>query len=94
MNAQHIELKLTLVKTLFEEVSDRIDALKPGERLPLTNYSKSIASKYGLSGPQLYPIMLLLTKDYPGTKTRHGKNGGLVKMGPGADLLEGEAVNE
>lgn len=91
MNTQHIELKLSLIRRLFEELSTRIDALEPGERLPLTNYANSIARKYGLSGNQLLPIILMLTRDYPGTITKYGPKGGVVKIDY---LVEGDTTDE
>lgn len=82
MNKQHIETSLSRIRTIFEQASERIEALKPGEKVPATTLATDIAKEHGMTCPQLYPTLLFLIKDYPGVEVRRGAHGGIVKLDP------------
>jgi hypothetical protein len=94
MNTQHIEKTLAKVRAIFEEASEIIDALPVGDRMNLTNLSKTLAEKHGMSGGTLYPVLYLLTKDYPNTKTKKGPKGGLEKLDSNAVAVAAAADEE
>jgi hypothetical protein len=79
MNTDHIDSSLAKIRTIFEEASDIIDAVKPGEKIPATLLAAQIADKHGMSGAQLYPTLLFLFKDYPGIVIKRGAHGGLMR---------------
>lgn len=76
---QHIENTLAKIRTIFEKAVERIDALKPGEKIPATALAADIAKAHGMSGPQLYPTLKFLFDDYPGVDIRKGAHGGIIK---------------
>jgi hypothetical protein len=80
-NQQHIDHQLSLLRTILEEASEKIEALKPGERLPATQLAHTIAAKYEINGIELYTVLkLFLFKGYPGVKFNKGRNGGIEKL--------------
>ena len=79
MNNTHIDNSLNKIRVLFEEASDRIDNLKPGEKVPATQLAEEIAKKHDMTGPQLYPVLLFLIRDYPGVEVKRGAHGGICK---------------
>jgi hypothetical protein len=80
-NQQHIDHQLFLLRTIFEEASAKIEALKPGERLPATQLAHTIAAKYEINGIELYTVLkLFLFKNYPNLKVNRGRTGGLEKL--------------
>lgn len=78
---QHIENSLTNIRVIFEEAAERIEALKPGEKIPATKLAQDIADRHDMTGPQLYPVLLHIFKDYPGVEIRRGAHGGIFKLG-------------
>ena len=78
---QHIENSLANIRVMFEETAGRIEALKPGEKIPATKLAQDIAELHDLTGPQLYPVLLFLFKDYPNVEIRRGAHGGIFKLG-------------
>lgn len=76
---QHIENTLAKLRPIFEKAAERIDALKPGEKIPATALAEDIAKAHGMSGPQLYPTLKFLFDDYPGVDVRKGAHGGIIK---------------
>jgi hypothetical protein len=77
---QHIENKLSFLRTIFEEVANRIEALKLGERMPATLLAQTIAAKYEMTGTTLYPTLLIFLKGYPNIKLHRGRNGGIERL--------------
>jgi hypothetical protein len=77
---QHVEVALDKVRAIYLKVVARIDALKPGEKVPATELAKLLASEIGMTGPQLYPTLKFLLEDYPGVKIRKGAKGGIEKL--------------
>jgi hypothetical protein len=80
MNTDHINISLAKIRVLFEETSQVIDALKPGEKIPATKLAQQIAERHGMTGATLYPTLLFMIKDYPGVEIRRGAQGGIVKL--------------
>lgn len=80
MNNQHIESSLDKIRKLFEKASTRIEALKPGEKIPATVLAEQIAKEHGMNGPQLYPTLKFLFEDYPNVKIKKGAQGGIEKL--------------
>jgi len=78
-NSGHIDIALAKIKVVFERASQKIDALKSGEKIPATTLAKELAEEIGMTGPQLYPTLLFLIKDYPGVDVKRGAHGGIVK---------------
>ena len=80
MNVNHIDLSLSKIRTIFEKASTRIEALKPGEKVPATTLAADIAKEYGMTGPQLYPTLKFLFDGYPGVVIKKGAHGGIEKL--------------
>lgn len=80
MSKEHVELSLDKIRKLFEKAALRIEALRPGEKIPATALAELIAKEEGMNGPQLYPTLLFLFKDYPGIEVKRGAKGGLCKL--------------
>lgn len=78
---QHLEHVLaTRIRPLFEKAAERIDALKPGEKVPATELAKELATSVGMTGPQLYPTLKLFFDNYPGVVIKKGAHGGIEKL--------------
>jgi hypothetical protein len=82
MNKDHIDNSLSKVRVFFEEASEIIDAIKPGEKIPATVLAAQIAEKHGLTGPALYPVLKFLFDGYPGITVKRGAQGGLARPAP------------
>lgn len=67
------------IRPIFDRAAQRIDALKPGEKIPATELAKELAKEFGGTGPVLYPVLKLMLDDYPGVSIRKGAHGGIVK---------------
>lgn len=80
MNKEHVEDSLAKIRTIFEKASTRIEALKPGEKIPATVLAEDIAKENGMTGPQLYPTLKFLFDGYPGVDIRKGAHGGIIKQ--------------
>lgn len=93
MNEEHIAASLDKIRKLFEKASTRIEALKPGEKIPATVLAEQIAKEEGMNGPQLYPTLLFLIKDYPGVKIKKGAQGGIYKLLP-SELISDLEIKE
>lgn len=76
----HLELSLDKIRVIFQKASARIEALKPGEKIPATELAKQLAPDLNMSGSQLYPTLLFLIKDYPGVQVKKGAHGGIVRL--------------
>jgi hypothetical protein len=79
-NQQHIENSLAKIQAIFVKASARIEALKPGEKIPATTLAAELAGEVGLTGPGLYPTLKFLFDDYPGVKILKGAHGGILKL--------------
>jgi hypothetical protein len=79
-SSQHIDLVLAKIRPIFEKAALRIDALKPGEKIPATALAEELAKEMGMTGPSLYPTLKFLVEGYPGVDVRKGAHGGIVKL--------------
>lgn len=79
---QHIDETLAKLREIFVEAATRIDALKGEEKVPATKLAADIAEARGMTGPQLYPTLLFLFKEYPGVTISKGAHGGIRKAKP------------
>lgn len=77
---EHVEKTLDHVRTIYKQVAEIIGTLKSGEKIAATKLAEDVAKKYGMSGPQLYPTILFLLNDFPGTKRKRGVQGGIWKL--------------
>jgi hypothetical protein len=68
------------IRSIFEKASTRIEALKPGEKVPATVLADELAKEIGMTGPQLYPTLKFLFDGYPGVDVRKGAHGGIFKQ--------------
>lgn len=89
---QHIENSLANIRVIFEEAAERIEALKPGEKVPATVLAQDIADKHDMTGPQLYPTLLFMIKGYPNVEVRRGAHGGIFKLGADGKPTNKKAV--
>lgn len=80
MNNQHIETALGKVRAIYEKASERIEALKTGEKVPATQLAKELALEFDTTGPALYPVLKILFDGYPGIVIKKGAQGGLEKL--------------
>lgn len=97
MNKQvetHIETRLNDIRTIYLKAVERLEALKPGERIPSTVLADEIAKEMGQKTTQLYPILLPMLNGYPRFIRRVGAKGGMERLPDNAtqiiDTTEGE----
>lgn len=84
MSKQHIEVSLDKIRLIYQKAADKIEALKPGQKIPATVLADEVAKENGMTGPQLYPTLLFLIKGYPGVEIKRGAHGGIFKLASGA----------
>jgi len=77
---EHIEKTVDYVRTIYKKVGEKIAVLKSGEKIAATELAAQVAQDYGMTGPQLYPTILFVLKDFPGTKRKRGVQGGIWKL--------------
>ncbi len=75
----HVDQVLDDIRGIYLQAVERIEALRPGEKLPATSLAEDLARGLGLTGPQLYPIVKRLLDGYPGTTLKRGAHGGIHK---------------
>lgn len=82
---QHIEEALSEVRALFLKVAQRIEAIKPGEKIPATKLAEDLAKEQSpdMSGPQIYPTLKIVLEGFPGVDIRRGAHGGIYRLLPG-----------
>ena len=85
-SAAHVDASLNKIRTIFERVALKIDALKPGEKVTATGLAAEVAVDFGMTGPQLYHTLKFLFNDYPGVKILRGAHGGILKLDPNAPV--------
>ena len=81
-NADHVEFSLKKIREIFIKASERIEAIKPGDKIPATVLAAELGSEFGMTGPQLYPTIRFLLDSYPGVLVRRGAHGGILKPDP------------
>lgn len=77
---EHINNSLGKVRVIFERASDRITALKKGEKVPATKLAEELSPEFGIAWAQLYPILKIMFDGYPGVKILKGAHGGIYKL--------------
>lgn len=83
---QHLEESLNEVRAIFVKAATRIEALKPGEKVPATLLAEELARDIiqadgkPMTGPQLYPTLKFLFKGYPGVEIARGAHGGIKRL--------------
>jgi hypothetical protein len=82
MSDKHVEDSLDKIRIIFKKAQSRIDAIKPGEKIPATVLAEEIAKEHGMTGPQLYPTLKFLLDGYPNVDIRRGAHGGIFKLAP------------
>lgn len=87
---EHIDAALNDVRGLFMKAVDRIEAIKPGEKIPATQLAEDLAKERGMTGPQLYPTLKVLLDNYPGVVIRRGAHGGIFRPLPEPVKVEEE----
>ena len=70
----------TKLRPIYDKARERIDALKPGEKIPATTLADEIAKPLGMTQAQLYPTLKFLFDGYPGVEVRKGAHGGIFKL--------------
>jgi hypothetical protein len=80
INEKHINNSLDKIRSLFNKASERIEALKQGEKIPATKLAEDIAKEIGMTGAQIYPVLIFLIKDYPGMQIKKGASGGISRL--------------
>lgn len=87
MSNQHSEDALSKIRVFFDKAASKIDAIKPGEKIPATTLADDIAKEHGMTGPQLYPTLKFLFDDYqtnnPEIDIRKGAHGGIYRLKSG-----------
>lgn len=81
----HRAKALSEVGSFFDRAIVRIEAIKPGEKIPATQLAEDLAKEENpeLTGPQVYPTLKILLEDYPGVDVRRGAHGGIYRLLPG-----------
>lgn len=78
---KHIESGLDKIRSIFLMTSERIESLKPGEKIPATKLAQEIADQVDTTGPMLYPLLsAFLFKEYPDVKIMRGAHGGILRI--------------
>lgn len=80
ISEKHVEQALEKIRTIFKKAEFRIEAIKPGEKIPATKLAEELASEFGSTGPSLYPVLKYLFDGYPGIDVRRGAHGGLIRI--------------
>jgi hypothetical protein len=77
MQEQHIDNSLAKIKAIFVKASDRLESLKPGEKITATGLANELATEFGLTGAGIYPTLKFLFDGYPDFDILRGAHGGL-----------------
>lgn len=79
-SVEHVDNALAKIRPLFEKARLRIEALKPGEKIPATKLAEELANEIGMKGASLYPTLRFLFDGYPGVKISRGAHGGILRL--------------
>lgn len=79
---KHLEAALNEVRAMFLKAAERIEEIKPGEKIPATQLADDLAKEQNETGPQLYPTLKKLLNGYPGVVIRRGAHGGIYRPLP------------
>ena len=75
----HLDVRAATVRAIYEKAAVRIEAIKPGEKIPATKLADDLAEELDMTGPQLYPTLKILLEDYPGVWIKRGAQGGIYR---------------
>lgn len=89
---KHMDEAMDQIRALFMKAVTRIEAIKPGEKIPATQLADDLAKERGMTGPQLYPTLKFILTHYPGVEIRRGAHGGIFRPLPDAEKKESEAT--
>lgn len=78
----HIDETVAELRALFVKAATRIEAIRPGEKIPATALAEELAKELGMTQPQLYPTLKFLFDKYPGVEIRRGAHGGIYRPLP------------
>lgn len=84
--SNHLDLATAKIRSIYEKASSRIEAIKPGEKIPATKLADDLAKELDMTGPQLYPTLKVLFDGYPGVVVKRGAQGGIYRPLPGEDM--------
>ena len=76
---KHLEDKLLEIRSIFEKAIMKVEAIKPGEKVPVTKLIGEVAQEIGANAPALYHVLRYLFKDYPIIIPKKGAKGGLFR---------------
>jgi hypothetical protein len=76
---QHVEESLNEVRAIFLKAATRIEAIKPGDKIPATKLAEELAAERGETCPQIYPTLKILLDGFPGVLIRRGAHGGIYR---------------
>lgn len=88
----HLDRKSNSVHAIYEKAAVRIEAIKPGEKIPATKLAEDLAEELDMTGPQLYPTLKILLDDYPGVWIKRGAQGGIYR--PTAEEVAEKAAKD
>ena len=80
---QHVEEAINQVRALYLKAAARIEAIKPGQKIPATQLANELAVEQGTTGAALYPVLKILLVNYPGVEIKRGATGGIYKLAVG-----------
>lgn len=88
----HLDKVTATARAIFEKASARIEAIKPGEKIPATKLAEDLAEEMDMTGPQLYPTLKFVLDNYPGVWIKRGAQGGIYR--PTAEELAKKAAED
>ena len=93
---KHIDESLAKIRVLFEKAAAKIELLPADgkSKIAATALAAEIGKEVGISGPTLYPTLLFMFKNYPGTALRKGAHGGIVRLAPVADAVVADGATD
>jgi len=77
---QHIEDALNRIRVIFSKTEEKLEKVKPGEKIKATGLAGEIAKEFGVTGATIYPILKYLFDDYPEIEIKKGAKGGLRRL--------------
>ena len=79
-SSEHLNLSLELIRPIFELARLKIEALKPGEKIPATKLAEEVAKEIDMECAQIYTMLsLFFFKNYPGVDVKRGRFGGISR---------------
>jgi len=76
----HIQNALRNVEKLFRHSCYCIEKIPLNSKRPATELARDVGSQHGYTGPEVYPTLLFLFKNYPNIEIKRGAHGGLKRI--------------